>query len=69
MTSMAFSLYDADNLVPLAPFGAGGVLKGAVAAFFGFLGFDEVGDGLWGHLVVATKTVINLRRVKRSSNT
>lgn len=42
MTATAFSLYDSDNLAPLAPFGAGGVLKGAVAAFFGFLGFDEV---------------------------
>lgn len=42
MTAVAFSMYDVDNLVPFAPFGAGGVLKGAVAAFFGFLGFDEV---------------------------
>lgn len=42
MTGMAFSLWNADNLVPLAPFGASGVLQGAVAAFFGFLGFDEV---------------------------
>eukprot|EP00904_Undaria_pinnatifida_P004759 jgi/Undpi1/14284/HiC_scaffold_9.g03933.m1 len=42
MTIMAFSLYDAENLVPFAPHGAGGVLKGSVAAFFGFLGFDEV---------------------------
>ncbi|CAM9536547.1 unnamed protein product [Ectocarpus sp. 6 AP-2014] len=42
MTGAAFSLWDADNFIPLAPFGASGVLKGAVAAFFGFLGFDEV---------------------------
>lgn len=42
MTITAFSLYEADNLVPFAPHGAGGVLKGSVAAFFGFLGFDEV---------------------------
>lgn len=42
MTATAFTLYDSDNLVPLAPFGAKGVLKGSVAAFFGFLGFDEV---------------------------
>eukprot|EP00903_Cladosiphon_okamuranus_P017906 g16477.t1 len=42
MTATAFSLWNSDNLVPLAPFGATGVLKGAVAAFFGFLGFDEV---------------------------
>lgn len=41
MVSAAFSLYDIDNLVPLAPFGISGVLKGSVAAFFGFLGFDE----------------------------
>ncbi|CAM9805598.1 unnamed protein product, partial [Laminaria digitata] len=42
MTMTAFSLYEAENLVPFAPHGAGGVLKGSVAAFFGFLGFDEV---------------------------
>lgn len=42
MVSAAFSLYDIDNFVPLAPFGVSGVLKGSVAAFFGFLGFDEV---------------------------
>lgn len=42
MTAVAFSLYDADNLTPFAPFGASGVLKGSVAAFFGYLGFDEV---------------------------
>lgn len=45
MTGAAFSLWDADNFVPLAPFGASGVLRGAVAAFFGFLGFDEVRCG------------------------
>lgn len=42
MTGTAFSLWNSDNFIPLAPFGAAGVLKGAVAAFFGFLGFDEV---------------------------
>ena len=42
MTATAFSLWNSDNFIPLAPFGAAGVLKGAVAAFFGFLGFDEV---------------------------
>ena len=42
MTITAFSLYEAENLVPFAPHGASGVLKGSVAAFFGFLGFDEV---------------------------
>lgn len=50
MTGAAFSLWDADNLVPLAPFGASGVLKGAVAAFFGFLGFDEVRVGAAGRV-------------------
>lgn len=42
MTGTAFTLWNSDNFIPLAPFGAAGVLKGAVAAFFGFLGFDEV---------------------------
>ncbi|CAN0211326.1 unnamed protein product, partial [Hapterophycus canaliculatus] len=42
MCATAFSLWNADNFVPLAPFGTSGVLKGGVAAFFGFLGFDEV---------------------------
>ena len=42
MTITAFSLYEAENLVPFAPYGATGVLKGSVLAFFGFLGFDEV---------------------------
>lgn len=42
MTGTAFSLWNSDNFIPLAPFGAAGVLKGAVAAFFGFLGYDEV---------------------------
>lgn len=42
MTAMAFTLYNNDNMVPLAPFGADGVLQGSVAAFFGYLGFDEV---------------------------
>lgn len=42
MTMTAFSLFNSDNLVPFAPFGASGVSKGSVAAFFGYLGFDEV---------------------------
>jgi APA family basic amino acid/polyamine antiporter len=44
MTSMAFGLMDPKNLTPFVPpeFGANGVLQGATASFFGFLGYDEV---------------------------
>lgn len=42
MIAMAFSLFDSDNLIPFGPHGGSGVLKGAIAAFFGYLGFDEV---------------------------
>merc|ERR1712195_418259 len=44
MTTAAFTAFDSDNLTPFVPpqFGTGGVLTGGTAAFFGFIGFDEV---------------------------
>ena len=48
MTIAAFCAFDANNLVPLIPperdghYGLNGVLTGSTAAFFGFIGFDEV---------------------------
>lgn len=39
-----FCLFRPENAwqKPLAPFGVGGVLKGATSSFFGYLGYDEV---------------------------
>jgi basic amino acid/polyamine antiporter, APA family len=34
--------FTADNFEPFAPMGASGVLRGSTAAFFGYLGYDEV---------------------------
>ena len=44
MTTAAFTAFDSENLTPFVPpqFRAGGVLTGGTAAFFGFIGFDEV---------------------------
>ncbi|CAM9293389.1 unnamed protein product [Phaeothamnion confervicola] len=42
MVIVAFSLYRPENLIPFAPAGGAGVMRGAVAAIFGYLGFDEV---------------------------
>jgi len=44
MTTAAFTAFESENLSPFIPpeFGAGGVLTGGTAAFFGFIGFDEV---------------------------
>lgn len=44
MTIAALCAFDADNLEPFVPpqFGTSGILQGSTAAFFGFIGFDEV---------------------------
>merc|ERR1712166_597225 len=44
MTIAALTAFDTNNLTPFVPpeYGVGGVLKGGTAAFFGFIGFDEV---------------------------
>ncbi|CAM9806138.1 unnamed protein product [Chrysoparadoxa australica] len=42
MILTAFGLFDSSNLEPFAPYGAPGVLRGAISAYFGYLGFDEV---------------------------
>jgi basic amino acid/polyamine antiporter, APA family len=42
MITTALSLREPANLTPWAPAGASGVMHGAIGAFFGFLGFDEV---------------------------
>ncbi|CAN0374437.1 unnamed protein product, partial [Laminaria digitata] len=36
------ALFQGDNLVPFAPMGASGIIRGSAAAFFGYLGYDEV---------------------------
>ncbi|CAM9380108.1 unnamed protein product, partial [Laminaria digitata] len=36
------ALFKGDNLVPFAPMGASGIARGSAAAFFGYLGYDEV---------------------------
>lgn len=36
------ALFKGDNLVPFAPFGASGIVRGSAAAFYGYLGYDEV---------------------------
>lgn len=36
-------LFDASNMVPFAPMGVTGILRGSSAAFFGYLGYDEAG--------------------------
>lgn len=60
MTLTAFSLFDDNNLVPIAPFGVSGALKGAAPAFFGYLGFDEV---------MKTPFPERTRRISRKSRT
>ena len=37
-----FILYDSNNIATLAPYGGQGILSGATACFFGFIGYDEV---------------------------
>ncbi|CAN0369009.1 unnamed protein product, partial [Hapterophycus canaliculatus] len=36
------ALFEPSNMVPFAPMGASGVIKGSSVAFFGYLGYDEV---------------------------
>ncbi|CAM9541167.1 unnamed protein product, partial [Laminaria digitata] len=36
------ALFKGGNLVPFAPMGFPGIVKGSSAAFFGYLGYDEV---------------------------
>ena len=44
MTGVALGLFESANLTPFVPpkFGVNGVLQGSTAAFFGYVGFDEV---------------------------
>ena len=42
MILAGFSLFRSENLTPAAPFGFGGILRGATSSFFGYLGYDEV---------------------------
>lgn len=35
-------LFQPGNMVPFAPMGVSGVIRGSSAAFFGYLGYDEV---------------------------
>lgn len=46
MTIAALTAFKSENLDPFVPpeYGVGGVLTGGTAAFFGFIGFDEVGN-------------------------
>lgn len=39
-------LFDAKNLVPFAPTGMSGIVRGSAAAFFGYTGFEEVREGI-----------------------
>lgn len=41
------TLFQPGNMVPFAPMGVSGVIRGSSAAFFGYLGYDEV-RGLLG---------------------
>lgn len=36
------ALFKDDNLVPFAPMGVSGIVRGSTTAFFGYLGYDEV---------------------------
>lgn len=36
------ALFNPNNLVPFAPMGMTGILRGSSTAFFGYLGYDEV---------------------------
>ena len=38
-------LFQGDNMVPFAPMGASGIVRGSASAFFGYLGYDEVWYG------------------------
>lgn len=44
MTIWSFSAWNSENMVPFVPpsLGAAGLLRGSTAAFFGYIGFDEV---------------------------
>jgi basic amino acid/polyamine antiporter, APA family len=42
---LAFTAFNADNLQPFAPQGAGGVLTAAALIFFAYIGFDAVSTG------------------------
>ena len=44
MTAVALGLFDPTHMTPFVPaeFGVSGVLQGSTAAFFGYVGFDEV---------------------------
>ena len=37
-----FALFNPVNLVPFAPMGVPGIVRGSSVAFFGYLGYDEV---------------------------
>ena len=37
-----FVLFRPENMVPFAPMGMPGIVRGSSAAFFGYLGYDEV---------------------------
>lgn len=36
------TLFEPSNMVPFAPMGVTGIIRGSSAAFFGYLGYDEV---------------------------
>jgi amino acid transporter len=42
MIVMGFAHFEPANLVPFAPFGFMGIMKGATSCIFGLLGYDEV---------------------------
>ncbi|KAL7532959.1 hypothetical protein ACHAXR_004958 [Thalassiosira sp. AJA248-18] len=42
MAAMSLVLVKRENMTPLAPFGAGGIVRGATSSFFGYIGFDEI---------------------------
>eukprot|EP01084_Bolivina_argentea_P271162 461286_1 len=41
MIVMAYVLWNAENIKPFAPYGVKGVITGATASFFSYIGFDE----------------------------
>ena len=40
-------LFQPSNMAPFAPMGVSGVIRGSSAAFFGYLGYDEVGVSVY----------------------
>lgn len=42
MILVSAGLWRSSNMRPLAPYGAGGILRGATSSFFGYLGYDEI---------------------------